>query len=405
MRYKILKPQYFDKFKCIGSNCEDTCCKGWDITIDKKTYKKYIKCKNINMRKKLQQHTSRNRKATDDYNFARFKLYDNKCVFLDENNLCSIYSILGEDSMCYTCRSYPRAYNCVDGVIQGALTLSCIEAARLVLLNENMMEFELVEEELSEIMISENIHSINSKNILEKYFYELREFSITLLQNRKFVIEERLIILGLFFNELDTIEECNILSIIDKYNININRGYYNNILEKISIDNTIEAQFSLLFLLSNNIISNRAMFNERYRENIQHMIEGLELYIDNIENSRNKFIDTINGTYEEFIKDKEYIYENYLVNYIFNNLFPYNNKGNIILSYMNLIVNFVIVKLNIIGMCAYYKNDMNIERLVSLIQNYSKALLHDSTLNNRIYEYLKDNNQNTINHMILMIGK
>ena len=29
------------QFKCIGGECEDTCCAGWSVSIDKKTYKKY----------------------------------------------------------------------------------------------------------------------------------------------------------------------------------------------------------------------------------------------------------------------------------------------------------------------------------------------------------------------------
>lgn len=38
---KIRVPDYFNKFKCIASECEDTCCAGWEIVIDNETYKKY----------------------------------------------------------------------------------------------------------------------------------------------------------------------------------------------------------------------------------------------------------------------------------------------------------------------------------------------------------------------------
>ena len=33
----------FDNFECIGSECEDHCCRDWSITIDKDTYDKYKK--------------------------------------------------------------------------------------------------------------------------------------------------------------------------------------------------------------------------------------------------------------------------------------------------------------------------------------------------------------------------
>ena len=47
-----LVPKYYDKFKCIGSECPETCCQGWPITIDKQTFNKYQKLDNCNLKKK-----------------------------------------------------------------------------------------------------------------------------------------------------------------------------------------------------------------------------------------------------------------------------------------------------------------------------------------------------------------
>ena len=40
MAKKINKryPVYFEDFKCIGGKCEDSCCIGWNIDIDKVTF-------------------------------------------------------------------------------------------------------------------------------------------------------------------------------------------------------------------------------------------------------------------------------------------------------------------------------------------------------------------------------
>ena len=40
---KILKPFYYDYFQCIANKCIDSCCIGWKVDIDKKSYKKYKK--------------------------------------------------------------------------------------------------------------------------------------------------------------------------------------------------------------------------------------------------------------------------------------------------------------------------------------------------------------------------
>ena len=39
---KIKKPNYFKDFNCIADKCEDTCCAGWGIVIDDKSYEKYM---------------------------------------------------------------------------------------------------------------------------------------------------------------------------------------------------------------------------------------------------------------------------------------------------------------------------------------------------------------------------
>ncbi len=406
-KYKVFRPQYFTKFKCIGGECEDICCKDWNITIDRKTYKKYVKHRNTNLRKKLKNNILRNRTSKNDYDYAKFKLVNGKCNFLDKDNLCSIYKELGEKNMCHTCKIYPRMYDYVNDVIQESLTLSCVEAAKLVLLNKDLMEFEITQDSLPEMKLVKRIRSEDSDKILEKYFTELREFSIDLIQNRKFSIEERIIILGLFFKSIDKNiqEKDSVLELILKYKNDIENGYYNDISEKINLDNMIDIQFSILFSLCNNIIPDINTLNERYKKNIFDMIEGLELNLNEIEKSKIKYISTYKGLYKDFIEDKEYVYENYLVNYIFTNLFPYNKDDDIIYSYMNLVVNFILIKFNVIGLCAYYAEEMDLNHLVCLIQNYTKSLLHDVSIDYRIQEYLKSTNQNTINHMILMIGK
>lgn len=404
--YKVLRPNYFEKFRCIGGDCEETCCAGWKIDIDRKTYKTYMKCKDTKMRKILERSIKRNRKSKSDHNYASFKLIDGKCTFLNEDNLCDIYIKLGEKSMCYTCKIYPRKYNYVNEITQQGLTLSCIEAAKLVLMNKETMEFDLIETNQKQTLFSKIIKSNTGNNFLENNFEEIREFSIDIVQNRKFSIEERLIILGLFCKDLNNILENNISisNLINKYNDYISKGYYENILEKINIEKTIDAQLSLLVLLSKNIVFNKVIVHEKYFYNLSEMIKGLKLN-DNIDDCKANFVKVYDKEYKNFICDKEYIYENYLVNYMFNELFPYNVEDNISKSYITLIVNFVMIKLNAIGLCAYYKENMSEYKLVELIQSYSKSMLHEDDLNIRIQEYLKSTNQDTINHMILMIGK
>ena len=52
----IIIPSYAEDFVCIGGRCEDSCCIGWDIDVDKKTYKKYSSTKNTDMSRRFSNH-------------------------------------------------------------------------------------------------------------------------------------------------------------------------------------------------------------------------------------------------------------------------------------------------------------------------------------------------------------
>lgn len=38
---KLVKPSYYKEFKCIAGACTDTCCAGWEVDVDPKSYKYY----------------------------------------------------------------------------------------------------------------------------------------------------------------------------------------------------------------------------------------------------------------------------------------------------------------------------------------------------------------------------
>ena len=37
----MYKTSYYDDFKCIGSECPNSCCIGWEIDLDINTFQKY----------------------------------------------------------------------------------------------------------------------------------------------------------------------------------------------------------------------------------------------------------------------------------------------------------------------------------------------------------------------------
>ena len=117
-------PNYYKEFSCIAGSCPDTCCAGWKIVIDNKTLKKYQHFKG----------PFHNRLHNDiDWKEHVFRQYNRRCAFLNEENLCDIYTEAGPKMLCDTCRNYPRHIEEFEGLREISLSLSCPEAARILL--------------------------------------------------------------------------------------------------------------------------------------------------------------------------------------------------------------------------------------------------------------------------------
>lgn len=403
-KYKVLNIDYYDDFKCIGNACEDHCCQGWKITVDKSTYNKYKKLPSSEFKNKLESNINRNRKSVSDSDYAKVNLINKKCPMLSEDRLCEVYLNLGEDYMCNTCKTYPRVLNQVDDIIEKSVGVSCIEAARNLLLRENPIEFNLDVKEDEGIKIAKSLNTSKGKKINEICFHELREFAIDIIQNRNLTIENRLAVLGLVFSVIeksDSKEEA--LITLKEYTERVEAGYYNNVIDTLIKDGSLEAQLEFLTTIYN-IIINKKISNERYLNNFKTIVESLNLDCEDGEKIKNSFTHSINNYYKDFINKYEYVYENYLVTYMFKTMFPAGEKS-LIDTYINLVVQFSILKMNMIGICGYFKEDMDTERMLILIQSYASVTEHDQFLGENINKYLKNNNLNTLAHALILMGK
>ena len=217
---KKIYPRYFEEFKCIGGKCEDSCCIGWNIDIDKITFKKYFKVKDPEMKRMFQKNVQNNERCSSediDYGIVKLKK-DKRCPFLDEENYCVIHSNLGEDYLSNVCTCFPRVTNKIDDTYEMSLDVACPEAARLILLNKEGIKFVSKEESIGKHIISAQIDSKikEVQNSPLRYFREIRDFCIDIIQNRDFKLNERLYILGDFINKLED-QFNNNLEDIDKF--------------------------------------------------------------------------------------------------------------------------------------------------------------------------------------------
>ncbi|MDM0978718.1 flagellin lysine-N-methylase [Clostridium perfringens] len=158
---KVRVPNYFNEFKCIASECEDTCCAGWEIVIDDETYKRYE-----NVEGEFGEILRSKIVKSDGENI--FLLNNGNCSFLNEKKMCEIYINLGEDHLCYTCQQFPRYTEEFLDLKEVGLSLSCPEAARIILRRAENTTFNLSEEDKCESKTQKELEydlSLSCENI------------------------------------------------------------------------------------------------------------------------------------------------------------------------------------------------------------------------------------------------
>ncbi|MGL5649165.1 MAG: flagellin lysine-N-methylase [Clostridium sp.] len=354
MKVDFFMPKYMKSFKCIASKCIDTCCAGWEINLDKETFFKY---KNSDGRLKdvVKGKFVESVAHDDDLTYGYMNVEDNKCPFLDENLLCEIHGKTNDENLSITCRRYPRIYNIIDGIYEKSGTSSCIEVCQKAFLSKEKMEFVEWEEDLDvdTVRIGRILDTeafLDTGNILE-YFWNIRIFTINVMQERKFTIFERL----------------NILKYIYKYILKENETedfYIDEFLENIDMEKVLSE--------INITEDNKSIQNNIFSKEIIKTIRGIRF--KQLLESKNILKD-IND--REILKQYDYILENYLVNHIFKEVIPFNKGFNLESSIDELIEIYLIVEGYLIGFIKKIEENITSQDIINIIQAINKDLEHN----------------------------
>ncbi len=398
----ILIPEYMKNFHCTSVDCKDDCCYGWKVTVDKATYKKCRNVQKTSVRNELSKYILRNKdsKIFNDYAYISIE-QDKSCPFQCEEKLCKIHRDLGEEYLSLTCKNYPRFYNKVDSIFEVSLDMSCPEVVKLVLFNKELLAFEEAETDKdlnNSLGIAMDTKSISIYN----YFWDIRVGVITILQNRKLSIEQRLILVGLMINKIEESKKNgNLESIPDHIEYYLNKIDIYELRELIdSLPNNLEVQMKLLEQIIS--FSYNGTLRENYAEYIKKFKQGLKIQDEiQINECIKAYKKSRKEYYEPYIKEREYIFENYLVNDVFQRMFPYRDD-NFLNEYMLLVMNYSIIRLVLTGM-ASCDEQLTDTMVVDLIYSFSRAVLHNNAFIKSFIDALNENNFNTLSHMIILI--
>lgn len=189
---KIRTPIYYKDFKCIAGACTDTCCAGWEVDVEKRSYEYYRQVKG-EFGKRLKSVM-----VPEEQGGCTFTLNNGRCPFLNNENLCDLFIALGEDKLCDTCAEFPRFINEYGSEREIGLAPSCKTAGELMFGYKEPLTFTVEES-------SEQVTSYNE--IDPQLYFKLRQARVTaynIIRNRSFTINERCMLYLDFAKKLQT---------------------------------------------------------------------------------------------------------------------------------------------------------------------------------------------------------
>ena len=290
MKKTYFEPEYVSKFQCDGIACGGSCCKNWQIEIDAKAYNRYSKI---------------NPKIAD---FSQGKYYinlneNNACPFLTKECLCGVQLSEGEPFLSGTCRTYPRRTYVIEDFCERTLSLACPIAAKLAL--SEKMKFQTVDTDDETDMYDGNV-----PEEMQEYLVEIQMAGVSILQDRRFSIDERLIILGFFLDKLDELISEDNLDDIDKLCVTYRSEKF------------IEEQAPLM-------LKSIEHDHEAYEKIMLEVFAKAEIVTEPKLEAR---------------QQNSEILESYLVNEFFGNLYPWRTKGTIVQNYGLFVLTYKILE-------------------------------------------------------------
>lgn len=355
-KFNILQYKGYDEFKCIGDKCKYTCCSGWQINVDDNTFRKYKR--NSYFSKKIMKDNFIIKKGEE----VQIKLDENKnCKFLTCEGLCDIHRKLGETFLGKICKVYPRGTNIVNGQIEKHIYTSCPAMVELFLMQDEPISFDSLTkiEKIEDMSIKMKV-DIDEKTYM-KYFWEIRIFSISLLQNRQFDIEKRLLMLGMFCKKIDGLSEKEIDKIpiiITQYSELIQNPENFKSIDDLGVD--IQKKCEIIGKL---VVKNLNANLVDKMIDIDELLGGFETYKILEENK-----------FAKFKNEYEYMFENYLVNIAYSSCMPYSRRKSILASFIGLAIQYAMIKLYLI---ALKEESLSTESFSTVVSLASRSLNHN----------------------------
>ena len=215
---------YLPGFSCLGGDCEDTCCKDWDIWFDQPHYQllqQTIEKSDSKLTPKFTQYIKLNESETaSEHKFAKLNLSaDGSCPFLLADGWCELHKQFGEKPLSNVCAYFPRVLSRRGDIVELSGALSCPEMVRKCLFAKD--DIELVDFAPSILPRPDDYPltrelALPADNFYYDNFVAVRETLIQLSKLEGFSLESRLYFLSNLANRVTAFYQLDVEENKDK---------------------------------------------------------------------------------------------------------------------------------------------------------------------------------------------
>ena len=359
-KVKIRVPDYYKDFKCIADKCEDTCCAGWEVDVDDDSYE-YYKTVTGPFGDRIKSVMV----PPTEEEEACFTLNNGRCPFLNDSNLCDLYTELGEDKLCDTCTNYPRFIEEYGSLREIGIALSCKTAGELILKSDKKVTFEL----------TENDEMVSTYNDIDPELYMMlmasRKTAFDIAQNRDFDIVMRYCLVLEYAKDIQEMIDKGTLSKI----MNIKNNYSNEeyLRERTKTFNILHneeyTRYSYIYEYLK-IFDDFEIINKSWTDMVNHEKEYM------YEQSSNEEYKSRYNRFEQYYHEKEYEYEQLLVYFIFRYYLKAVNDDDVFSKVKMAVVSFLIIRdLDVLRFCDN-EGSLSFEEQVDIMHIYSREIEH-----------------------------
>ena len=384
------RPRYAERFACIGPTFADSCCKAWDLQLDRATYARYqlIPAESL-LGRKVRQSVVELPEPRSEGQYGRILLNEAlDCPFLSREKWCEIQLELGEEALSQTCRTYPRIeQRTPDGRVETTLHLSCPEAARLILLDDDPMREQPAAEAYAAVVQrcgSGMAAARQDAAMPEIVLGATREFLLLLLRDRRYSLGERMLLMGLFAGRLGAAlgvgwSEAGrrFPALMREFCVLVGEGMPRSMLGRVAGEPAMQLALTLGVV---NRRLDRVMNSMGFLDGVKQFLDGVGYRPGRTpESLAPALLRAEREWFEPWMEANPQVLENYLVHAVYRSLFPLGKdwrQADPEAIFRELCTHFVVIRTLLTGMAGKFGAEFTREQGVRMMQAYGRMVDH-----------------------------